>query len=239
MRAPVTDLLHDAVRAFASLPPFCDYVDAERILVVATRGRAGLEGKRAACHFTRFSDSRQRVSADGRWELPLISVRGREIRYVISFVLPRFLFLSPREQAEDVAHELLHIDRAFDGTAAPLCHGRAFDSLARALAARALDSGLALPELARPGEVVLYHRLRPLPQPYRRAGASARRGRDERDLVLARLLFDPAEREPPPPRYVYQCPACGERYPRQRRLRMASCGSCSSSYDGRFKLRLV
>ncbi|MBI4879085.1 MAG: hypothetical protein HY812_05410 [Planctomycetes bacterium] len=239
MRAPVTDLLHDAVRDFASLPPFRDYVDAERILVVATRGRAGLEGKRAACHFTRFSDSRQRVSADGRWELPVLCLHGRDMRYVISFVLPRFLFLSPREQAEDVAHELLHIDRAFDGTAAPLCHGRAFESLVRSLADRAAESGIALPELARPGEIISYHRLRPLPQPYRRADPAARRRYDERDLVLARLLFDPAEREPPPPRYVYECPACGERYPRQRRLRMASCGSCSSTYDGRFKLRLV
>ncbi|MDX9857326.1 MAG: hypothetical protein RBT76_06025 [candidate division Zixibacteria bacterium] len=44
-----------------------------------------------------------------------------------------------------------------------------------------------------------------------------------------------------PSRYIYQCPNCGRRYGRQKRLRMASCGYCSDRgrYDDRFKLRLV
>lgn len=43
-----------------------------------------------------------------------------------------------------------------------------------------------------------------------------------------------------PPRYVYRCPGCGKLYPRQKRLRMASCGDCSrSGFDMRFKLSLV
>ncbi len=43
-----------------------------------------------------------------------------------------------------------------------------------------------------------------------------------------------------PPKYVYACPACGKRYPRQKRLRMASCGDCSKSgFDSRFKLMLA
>ncbi len=43
-----------------------------------------------------------------------------------------------------------------------------------------------------------------------------------------------------PPRYVYICWNCGREYPRQRRLRMASCGYCSSGsqFDPRYKLRL-
>jgi predicted SprT family Zn-dependent metalloprotease len=42
-----------------------------------------------------------------------------------------------------------------------------------------------------------------------------------------------------PPRFVYECPACLREYPRQKRLRMSSCGNCApKSYDGRFKLRL-
>lgn len=42
-----------------------------------------------------------------------------------------------------------------------------------------------------------------------------------------------------PPRYVYVCRNCGQRYPRQKRLVMASCGSCSSGrrFDPRFKLK--
>ena len=42
-----------------------------------------------------------------------------------------------------------------------------------------------------------------------------------------------------PPKYVYACPGCGTLYPRQKRLRMASCGRCSKSgFDARFKLAL-
>lgn len=43
-----------------------------------------------------------------------------------------------------------------------------------------------------------------------------------------------------PPRYIYICDNCGTEYPRQKILRMASCGSCSARgrYDRRYKLRL-
>jgi len=43
-----------------------------------------------------------------------------------------------------------------------------------------------------------------------------------------------------PPRYVYVCDNCGCEYPRQKMLRMASCGTCSTGgrYDRRYKLRL-
>lgn len=41
-------------------------------------------------------------------------------------------------------------------------------------------------------------------------------------------------------KYIYQCPSCAKEYPRQKRLRMASCGYCSKGgkYDDRFKLKL-
>jgi predicted SprT family Zn-dependent metalloprotease len=42
-----------------------------------------------------------------------------------------------------------------------------------------------------------------------------------------------------PHKYIYICPACGQKYYRHRRLRMASCGTCSKhGYDSRFKLKL-
>lgn len=43
------------------------------------------------------------------------------------------------------------------------------------------------------------------------------------------------------PRYIYYCVKCGTKYPRQKRLRMASCGQCSKGgrYDDRYKLRLL
>jgi predicted SprT family Zn-dependent metalloprotease len=53
-----------------------------------------------------------------------------------------------------------------------------------------------------------------------------------------RARSHPALRKPP--RYIYVCPGCGREYPRQKRLRMASCGYCSKGgeYDERYKLRL-
>ena len=43
-----------------------------------------------------------------------------------------------------------------------------------------------------------------------------------------------------PPRYIYFCPKCGAEYPRQKRLRMASCGKCSRGrrFDIHYKLKL-
>jgi SprT-like protein len=41
-----------------------------------------------------------------------------------------------------------------------------------------------------------------------------------------------------PHKYIYVCPVCGQKYYRHRRLRMASCGTCSKNgYDSRFKLK--
>ena len=44
-----------------------------------------------------------------------------------------------------------------------------------------------------------------------------------------------------PAKYLYRCTACGADYPRQKRVRMASCGVCTAgrTFDARFKLKLV
>lgn len=235
----ITDQLREALHSFATVPPFADYVDASQLLVVGTRGRQGPRGRRAACHFTRFRESGERRSADGVWELPEVHFRGRPIRYVIAFVLPRFLFLSPREQAEDIVHELLHIDPSFSGVASGLRHGRSYDAAVRTIARGAEALGRRLERLCSEGETVLFQRFRPFPRPYRIRDAGAQRAFDERDLELAALHLDPADRAPPVPRFLYGCPECGETYPRQRPLRLASCGRCAPGYDGRFRLRLV
>jgi predicted SprT family Zn-dependent metalloprotease len=53
-----------------------------------------------------------------------------------------------------------------------------------------------------------------------------------------RAKSHPALRKPP--KYVYRCPGCEREYPRQKRLRMASCGVCTTgrSFDPRYKLKL-
>ncbi len=42
------------------------------------------------------------------------------------------------------------------------------------------------------------------------------------------------------PKYIYTCHNCGRQYPRQKRLRMASCGLCTTGrkFDPRYKLKL-
>lgn len=42
-----------------------------------------------------------------------------------------------------------------------------------------------------------------------------------------------------PPKFIYHCTACGKEYPRQKRFRMASCGSCSpKKFNVAYKLIL-
>lgn len=43
------------------------------------------------------------------------------------------------------------------------------------------------------------------------------------------------------PKYLYVCPNCRAEYPRQKRLRMASCGTCSpgGKYNRNYKLKLL
>ena len=40
-------------------------------------------------------------------------------------------------------------------------------------------------------------------------------------------------------RYVYACPACGNRIERRRRLRASSCASCDPAYNPKYALKLV
>ena len=44
-----------------------------------------------------------------------------------------------------------------------------------------------------------------------------------------------------PSKFLYVCPGCGTKYPRQKRMSKHSCGDCSAkrAYDERFRLKLV
>lgn len=236
----VTDRLQEAVARFAGVAPFSRYVDPSAIAVVAARGRRGPTGKRAECHFTRFRETREPLSLDGRWRIPEIRLSGREVRYVISFVFPRFLFLPAEEQAKDIVHELLHIDESFDGRGSARKHGVRYDAAVERLARRALDAGVEMPSLAGDGDIVYFKRFRPFPRPYRVRDPGARTAFDENDLEIAAIRLDARDRMPPPSRYVYECPVCRKHYRRQKPLVAASsCGECASGYDARFRLVLT
>lgn len=189
MTSPVlTDRLSCLVARFASIEPFRDYVEPDRLLVVGVLGKSGPYGRHAACHFTTFRDSRTRCSGDGRFELPRITHEGREMRYVISFTLPRFLTLAHAAQAEVVMHELMHIHPAFDGSGSTLRHGPAYDRAARAFAEAAANRGITTHELA-PNETVYFRRFRPFPKAYLRSDPKPPRVVDSSELELAALTW--------------------------------------------------
>lgn len=189
----LTDLLADLTAALARLGPFDGYVDPDALLVLAAPGRRTRHGLRACLHCTRFRETRSAVAPDGRHRLPEVSVNGRPIRYVVTFTLPRFLWLSPWEQAADVVHELLHIDPSFDGSPSSLRHGPAFERAVRGIVEEARAAGFEPPALPGPGESVFYLRarrsLRALPW---KPGTPPPRW-DERRLQVAYMKV------PPPP----------------------------------------
>lgn len=97
------------------------HIDPSRLLVcvAATRG-GGVHGTYARIHPLRFPGGvRTTRQRRGRrmveCTMPLVTHQGREILYLIYFLTPRFLNLSPREKLITVFHELYHISPAFDG----------------------------------------------------------------------------------------------------------------------------
>jgi hypothetical protein len=235
----VTDLLAEAVRRFARTAPFDRFIDSDAIAVTASRGRSGPSGKHAECFFTKFGDSRDSMSRDGRWYLPKIVIGGREMKYVINFILPRFMFLSDHERAQTIVHELVHIDRSFDGTGSPLRHGVEFNSIVDSITSRAHADGIRVPPLPQDGQVVYYRKFERMPRALRLDATTERIQYDENRLTIGALRLDSADRLPMPLRYVYECPACRKEYHRRAPLRPSSCSACSRRYDARFKLVLV
>ena len=57
--------------------------------------------------------------------------------------------------------------------------------------------------------------------------------------VTKRYAARPLKQPRTPHRYVYECAVCHRRVHRNRRLRMASCGSCDKVYNPLYALRLV
>jgi len=97
------------------------HIDPERLLVCvsATRG-GGVHGTYAKIHPLRFEGGEHRKTIRRRRstitvEMPAVTHRGREILYVIYFLVPRFFNLSLREKLSTVFHELYHISPEFNG----------------------------------------------------------------------------------------------------------------------------
>jgi hypothetical protein len=156
----LTQLMHDIV----SRVPTLSFIDIKDVLVFARSGRSNAEGAFATCHCLSLPASEpgyyfwrdrttQRLTRRSEWfvtKSPSLTIGGHDLKYMISFALPRFcdqsLDKSRKERfypgaepwmakLDTVVHELYHIDPELagirridreDGTYSANCHGQRF-----------------------------------------------------------------------------------------------------------------
>ncbi len=100
----------------ARLPAFA-HIDPARLLVTITPARnRGPFGLQARCTPLRLRDGAATKKLRGRlYQVQRYTLDGRELLYLVTFVVPRFLDLPFREKLVTVVHELYHVGERFDG----------------------------------------------------------------------------------------------------------------------------
>ena len=159
-----TDRLTLLMQDVVSRVPALSFIDVSEVLVFARAGRSNAEGAFATCHCLTLPPSepgyyfwRDRsthaLTRRSEWfvtKSPAVTIGSRDIKYMISFALPRFcdqsLDRSRKEKfypgadpwiakLDTVIHELYHIDPELagirriekeDGTYSANCHGQQF-----------------------------------------------------------------------------------------------------------------
>jgi len=110
MRLLCNDIVHRT--------PELQFIDLSRVAISFSQARKAVShGLHATLTPMRFEEGSLYTSRGGkRWTVQrLYTPEDREILYILSFYLPRFLEGPLREKLETVIHELWHISPAFDG----------------------------------------------------------------------------------------------------------------------------
>ncbi len=124
MPASLIDLsarLDDLCRDICATLPQLAHIDPDRVLFSLVRSRAqGMHGTYARIVPLRFAGgaqewSRRRGALQETFRMPTLHHAGRDIRYLISLMIPRFLRLSLEQKLITVLHELYHISPECDG----------------------------------------------------------------------------------------------------------------------------
>lgn len=124
MPAPLVDLsarLDDLCRDICAVVPQLGHIDPSRVLFTLVRSRAeGVHGTYARIVPLRFAGgarewSRRRGALLETFRMPPLEHDGRDIRYVIALMIPRFLRLPLEQKLLTVLHELYHISPDCDG----------------------------------------------------------------------------------------------------------------------------
>lgn len=98
--------------------PELAHIDLDRVGIRFCQARArGLYGVQASLTPLRFENGEQVADRkNGRWRIDqVIDAHGRELLYLLSFYLPRFLNHPFEEKLATVIHELWHISPTFNG----------------------------------------------------------------------------------------------------------------------------
>jgi putative metallopeptidase len=113
-----TDAMWEVVRdVVATLDEF-RHVDLDRVLLsIAQARQSSKHGTYASCVPLRFeSGATETVIGKRRYRMPALQHGGREILYLLYFMLPRFHDEQDyHEKLATVIHELYHISPHFDG----------------------------------------------------------------------------------------------------------------------------
>lgn len=93
------------------------HIDMQQVLVSITQTRsAAVSGRQAKLTPLRFAKGRRVENReDGLWAVQRLWHEGVEMRYLLTFYLPRFLDQTYTEKLVTVFHELYHIDPGFTG----------------------------------------------------------------------------------------------------------------------------
>jgi hypothetical protein len=107
-------------RLCADLAARCEvlrHIDASRLLFAVTQARSHRrQGLQARVTPLRCREGRLLRQRHGRWyQVQRYFVGGREMLYLVTFCLPRFLDQDRDEKFITLFHELYHISPAFDG----------------------------------------------------------------------------------------------------------------------------
>ena len=93
------------------------HIDMKRVAVTYAQTRSAVEwGMQAKLTPMRFEGGTMSCLRDGQsWGAQRVYQDGREMLYILTFYLPRFLNLSFDEKIVTVFHEMYHISPRFDG----------------------------------------------------------------------------------------------------------------------------
>ena len=97
--------------------PEFNHIDMRRVVVTYAQTRSVVEwGMQARLTPMRFEAGSLTTVRDGQlWTVQRVFHEGREMLYILTFYLPRFLNLSFSEKLVTVFHELYHVSPEFDG----------------------------------------------------------------------------------------------------------------------------